>query len=358
MDVFELRDELVGEYGSYAESFLRVKDERIHAHLQSELRSGLLWPDPPAQLNPAFEGGGSIEDLVTKGVLHSECARIFRGHKDPVPEPTGVPIQLHKHQAEAIEQAGRSNDYVLTTGTGSGKSLAYIIPAVDHALRSSPRNGKVKALIVYPMNALANSQLGELEKFLCHGYVEGEEPVTFARYTGQEDDESRQAIRANPPDILLTNYVMLEYLLTRPDDRKLIEKTDELRYLVLDELHTYRGRQGADVSLLVRRVRNASGSDHLRVVGTSATLAGAGSYQEQRVEVAQVASRIFGAEVAPDSVIGETAGLNRPTLFGSLLVRPPIPPVRPTARSRPVGAASSGKPSVIPSSTLLRAIPR
>jgi hypothetical protein len=112
--------------------------------------------------------------------------------------------------------------YVLTTGTGSGKSLAYIVPIVDAVLRSGARDKRVKAIVVYPMNALANSQAGELEKFLCHGYPDGRPPVTFRRYTGQETDEQRQAIIADPPDILLTNYVMLEPLLTRPLERDLV----------------------------------------------------------------------------------------------------------------------------------------
>ena len=306
MDVFDLRERLVSDYRRYAESFLSVKDEWIAAHLQEELDSGLLWPDPPVQLNPAFEPGETIDELVAEGVLHDECARIFRVGKETGTGSFGKPMFLHRHQADAIREAQADRNYVLTTGTGSGKSLAYIIPAVDHALRHGARNGRLKALIIYPMNALANSQMGELEKFLCHGYPEGQNPVSFARYTGQEDDEKRQAIRANPPDILLTNYVMLEYILTRPEDRKLIKKAGELRYLVLDELHTYRGRQGADVSLLVRRVRDACGSEEMLMVGTSATLAGPGSFEEQRKDVATVASRIFGVQVLPESVVGET----------------------------------------------------
>ena len=108
---------------------------------------------------------------------------------------------------------------MLTTGTGSGKSLAYIVPIVDTVLRAGPEPG-IKAICVYPMNALANSQLGELEKFLCAGFPDRRGPVSFKRYTGQEDDEARRAIIADPPDILLTNYVMLELILTRPDERE------------------------------------------------------------------------------------------------------------------------------------------
>ncbi len=105
------------------------------------------------------------------------------------------------------------------------------------------------------MNALCNSQYGELEKFLKLGFADGKEPVRFGKYTGQESMEVRDEMCHNPPDILLTNYVMLELLLTRPYERNLITGAKNLAFLVLDELHTYRGRQGSDVAMLVRRVR-------------------------------------------------------------------------------------------------------
>ena len=96
---------------------------------------------------------------------------------------------------------------MLTTGTGSGKSLSYFIPIVDDVLRrkraGKPRKG-ITAIVVYPMNALCNSQRDELERFLKLGYDEGKEPVTFARYTGQESSDERERITKNPPDILLT----------------------------------------------------------------------------------------------------------------------------------------------------------
>ena len=113
------------------------------------------------------------------------------------------------------------------------------------------------------MNALANSQLKELEKFLLLGYPNKKGPFSFARYTGQESDEERQRIIANPPDILLTNYVMLELILTRVAERRLLT-AQTLQFLVLDELHTYWGRQGADVAVLVRRVRDPRRKRHPR----------------------------------------------------------------------------------------------
>ncbi|MFV2070108.1 MAG: DEAD/DEAH box helicase, partial [Pirellulales bacterium] len=129
----------------------------------------------------------------------------------------------------------------------------------------------------------------------------------FERYTGQESDEDKNRIMGNPPDILLTNYVMLELILTRPEERRrLIQNARGLQFLVLDELHTYRGRQGADVAMLVRRVRDATESPDLQCVGTSATLAGEGTQEEKQAEVAEVASRMFGTAVSPEHVIGET----------------------------------------------------
>ena len=178
---------------------------------------GLQWPDPWLSLNPSFRSGGRIDELVDKGLLQPRNSEIFRVKKDLDDRGT-EPITLHQHQRDAVEVARTGASYVLTTGTGSGKSLAYIVPIVDRVLREGSGRG-VTAIVVYPMNALANSQQEELRKFLTHGFGTGNEPVSFARYTGQESTEDRQRILAHPPDILLTNYVMLELVLTRPEER-------------------------------------------------------------------------------------------------------------------------------------------
>jgi ATP-dependent helicase YprA (DUF1998 family)/very-short-patch-repair endonuclease len=309
VDVFDLRERLISDYSSYVKSFITIRDPRIRAFVDEQLAAGVLWPDPLIQLNPAFESGDSIDTLVSAGVLHSECARVFRWKRHP--DDPGQTIDLHRHQSDAIRVARGGHNYVLTTGTGSGKSLAYIVPIVDHVLRRGSGRG-VQAIVIYPMNALANSQMGELEKFLRFGYAGANGPVTFDRYTGQESQDEKDKITANPPDILLTNYVMLELILTRPRERSLVRAGSGLRFLVLDELHTYRGRQGADVALLLRRTREAFQATDLQCVGTSATLAAAGTLDEQREQVASVASRVFGATVEPHHVIGET--LRRQTL--------------------------------------------
>jgi len=306
MDAFEVRDLLINDYGEFTASFVDVLDSRIRTHVAERMASRYQWPEPWLSLNPNFAPGGTITQLVAEGLLHRECEHIFRIKDD---HGDGPVLRLHRHQREAIEIARGGHSYVLTTGTGSGKSLTYIIPIVDRLLRAkatgSYRPG-VKAIIVYPMNALANSQLGELRKFLELGFPEGR-PISFERYTGQESEEERRAIIADPPDILLTNYVMLELVLIRPRERRgLVAAAQGLEFLVLDELHTYRGRQGADVAFLVRRLRDACNALAVQCVGTSATMASERDEHDQRRLVAGVATRLFGKQVSPNHVIGET----------------------------------------------------
>lgn len=308
MDVFAFRKELISEYERFSRSFISIRAADIRQVVDKAYDSGHFWPAPLIQLNPNFVPGGSIEEFVENGILDAECAKIFR-IKNPT-DPLGQPLVLHKHQAEAIAIARRDESYVLTTGTGSGKSLSYFIPIVDDVLRRKKSGDPCKgicAIVVYPMNALCNSQCEELEKFLKRGYEEGNQPVTFARYTGQETNEEREHIAKNPPDILLTNYVMLELLMTRfvETDKAVRQHAAGLRFLVLDELHTYRGRQGADVAMLIRRVRERF-NEHLRCIGTSATMASEGSGKERNAIVANIASRLFGVPVSEDNIITET----------------------------------------------------
>lgn len=310
LDAFDLRDAAVGQYRDYVRSFITIRDDRVRAKVDETLDGGLLWPDPWVQVNPRFLSTDTVAGLSTApGLLDRRTADLFV-------TDSGDPFRLYQHQVEALQAAADGSNYVMTTGTGSGKSLTYIIPAVDRIVRDGSGKG-VRALIVYPMNALANSQMGELEKFLPHGDInkriseDGTDqglppsPVTFARYTGQESTNQRQVTIENPPDILLTNYVMLEYILTRVHDRKLLSHMGDLRFLVLDELHTYRGRQGADVAVLLRRLAEVTGARETLYVGTSATMATEGTRPQQQEKVAEVAATLFGVE-RPVRVIGET----------------------------------------------------
>ena len=308
MDVFEFRDKLVSDYERFSRSFTTIKAEDIQEAVDKAYEGGRFWQDPLIQLNPNFVRSGSVDELVSKGVLDSQCKEIFR--MKSLEDPFGDSLELYKHQAEAIEIAKRQESYVLTTGTGSGKSLSYFIPIVDDVLQRKKAGDPCKgitAIVVYPMNALCNSQLEQLGRYLTIGYGNGEEPMTFARYTGQESQEDRERIAKSPPDILLTNYVMLELIMTRFEntDRAVRQHADGLRFLVLDELHTYRGRQGADVAMLVRRVRERFNQD-LLCIGTSATMASEGTAESRSGAVANIAGKLFGAPVKPENIITET----------------------------------------------------
>lgn len=297
MDAFTLRQRVLRDYDAYVRSFLTIADERAREHVERRLSEGVLWPEPLLQLNPAYETGHTVTELVAEGLLHPLCAQIFTDER-------GRPFRLYAHQEEAVRRYARGEPYVLTTGTGSGKSLTYLIPIIDHILKNQPERHSVRAIIVYPMNALVNSQLEAIRRLLSKlPRVE----VRFARYTGQETREEKDTLIHDPPHVLLTNYMMLELVLVRPEERVFVERTlADLAFLVLDELHTYSGRQGADVAMLVRRLRERSGNPNLLCIGTSATLAAGGTWEEDRRAVADVASRIFGVPVPPENVIGET----------------------------------------------------
>ncbi len=184
------------------------------------------------------------------------------------------------------------------------------------------------------MNALANSQLKEIDKFISQsGLPEDLKPVV-RRYTGQESQEERQRIADNPPDILLTNFMMAELLLTRQDslDTKVIDNASELEFIVLDELHTYRGRQGADVAILVRRLRDRCSTAKVPIcIGTSATMASEGSEAGRAKAVADVASRLFGATIGQDAVIDESLQRATDDRLKLDIVRPQLSQILATA---------------------------
>jgi hypothetical protein len=299
MDVFSLRDSVVGEYRDFATSFTTIYAEDIREQVARIYSTGRYWPDPLIQVNPHYKSGASLAALVKAGVLHPRVPEIFRNERGP--------LELRKHQEQAIALASSDRSFVVTTGTGSGKSLCFFIPIVSTVLseRAKGEPRRTRAIVVYPMNALANSQREELEKFV--GNV-ADRPVTFARYTGQDDDAERARIAEHPPDILLTNFMMLELLMTRQDevDRRVIANCEELRFLVLDELHTYRGRQGADVALLVRRVRERLAPTRLLCIGTSATMSSEGTQSERNRVVAAVAAKLFAADIQESGVVVES----------------------------------------------------
>ncbi len=295
MNIFDTHSTIVDDYARYIRSFININDPDIQAAVDQALSEGTLWPDPLLQFNPAYEMAGSVEDLSRSGVLNSAVSNIFKGYT------------VYRHQLEAIRLGVEEKDFVVTSGTGSGKSLTYI-GSIFNRLLEAPASPGVTAVIVYPMNALINSQTNEFN--IYKGNYEQATgnvfPITFGQYTGQERQERREAMREAPPQILLTNYMMLELLLTRTQERSIRDAIYEnMRFLVFDELHTYRGRQGADVAMLIRRIQ-ARCKNSITCIGTSATMVSTGSLASQREQVAAVATTMFGRRFQPSQVINET----------------------------------------------------
>ncbi|MBV6512033.1 MAG: ATP-dependent RNA helicase RhlB [Ignavibacteriaceae bacterium] len=299
MDILNFHKKLIGNYRTYIQSFLNIKDPRILAFVDTEIEKKKLWPEPLVQFNPTFDNGNPLASLVKEGHLHPELDKIFKGYK------------LYKHQEEAILLGAAGKEFIVTSGTGSGKSLTFMATIFNQIVRQKgTAQNKIQAVIVYPMNALINSQFKEIEKFQ-KSYEDNYHqpfPITFGQYTGQETNEEKEKIRLSPPHLLLTNYMMLELIMTRSGRDVEIRQNllENIKYLVFDELHTYRGRQGSDVSVLIRRIK-AAATNPISCIGTSATMVSddTTSLLDQKQKVAEVASTIFGTDITKEQVVNE-----------------------------------------------------
>ena len=303
MKAFAFDQHLIANYERFSRSFTAIRSEDLQTEIDNQYNAGRFWPEALLSLNPRYRSDKNIDELVATGDLDEGTGQVFRFGD--------APMTFYRHQAESIAKARTGKSFVVTTGTGSGKSMCFFVPVVDAIIRAlragKPR--KTQAIIVYPMNALANSQLKEIDKFISQSGLPDKFKPVVKRYTGQESQEERQRIATNPPDILLTNYMMAELLLTRQDklDTQVIENANGLEFIILDELHTYRGRQGADVAVLIRRLRDRCASNTEPVcIGTSATMASEEFGESRSAVVAKVASRLFGVDIGPDAVIDES----------------------------------------------------
>lgn len=259
---------------------------------------------------PDFEKGDSIEQLVSNGVLSDQWAGMLKNAPDLWKRP------LHRHQQAAI---GRNENYIVATGTGSGKTESFLFPLIDDLMRNGVGKPGIKAILVYPLNALATDQMFRIARLLFNEL--GDPGITLGRFTGQTtpgasraeiereilsspsfEDAFPDATRApsrwllsrsemleTPPDILITNYAMLEHVLLLPRNRSLLQEAD-LRWLVLDELHTYAGAQAIEVAFLLRKLKANLGmpTGKLRCVGTSASLD-----PERKDDLTKFASDLF-----------------------------------------------------------------
>lgn len=326
MNPLDLHRELTSAYRQFVLSSQHFKNAEIENWVNARIdQEEFLWRDPLVTIRRRFRKGEPLEEFVADGLLDEMVLRAFA--LDPL-DPGSPTIEPYEHQTAAIRLLcdRPSKNVVVATGTGSGKSFTFGIPVVSEAKRaaSEGRTG-VKAVLVYPMNALANSQYEDFARRL-HGTgltitnytgdlksTEAAALADFETVTGRAvpfDSEviCREHVQERGVDILITNYVMLELILTRHQDRNIFpfDKLGDLQFLVLDELHTYTGRQGADVACLIRRLKEHTGTtDTLRCIGTSATVESGADEDAGRESIARFAEELFGEPFSPSSVITE-----------------------------------------------------
>lgn len=331
MDPIEVYRQLRDTYLRYLETSFFFKDSELQAQFGDLLRDPAEPPlvrQPILEVAPEYELGRSPSELVSAGLLSQCFARIA----------SALPSRLYLHQERAIVRAIQDRrNLVVATGTGSGKTEIFLLPILEGLLREaesgSLRTPGVRALLLYPMNALANDQVQRLRALLAP-LTE----ITFGRFTGETKEtlsEARSAhlsrhgeeplpnelidrdtMRNTPPHILLTNYAMLEYLLIRPRDSPLFAG-DTWRYVVLDEVHTYSGAMGTEIAMLLRRLKDrvaTSNPRHMQCFATSATL---GRGVEDHSRIARFASDLFGEPFRIEDVIEASyREPERPTTWG------------------------------------------
>ena len=305
---------------------------------------GNVWQTPYLEGSQPYESGQSIRQLVSQDTLHPVSIKLLPSDR-----------RLYKHQETAIKAVvQQKQNIIVATGTGSGKTECFLIPMLDMLLKEQSLTKGVRALILYPMNALVNDQVKRLRQLLCQqdqpnqankirfGFYTSRTEKTDDKATNSLRDElkgyersellqllpvvqqalmqgrslddlvqaaiertkqvqaiSREEIWENPPHILVTNYSMLEYMLMRPKERtKIFEKSrNTFKMLVVDEAHSYNGSTGTEVSMLIRRLKTAVGKQDkgaIRCIGTSASLGDRSS----DTQVLEFAEQLFSEDFA------------------------------------------------------------
>ena len=306
-------------YLRYLKTIKPFQDAMLREQFSNAIQEkDLLVKGPLVEIALPYQKSASIKDLVAEGVLSPEFSKL---------NSPDLPYErkMYVHQVNAIRKIVAGHNLVVATGTASGKTEAFLVPILNSLFREE-ENGTlsypgVRAMLLYPMNALANDQMKRLRKLL-KDYPK----IKFGRYIGETDwaetrteaignykkffgaepleNEliSRREIQEKPPHILLTNYAMLEYLLLRPADSSLFdgETGKYWHFMVLDEAHVYDGANATEMSMLLRRLEDrivGPKLGRLQAIATSATL---GRGRADYPDVAQFARNLFNLDFGWD----------------------------------------------------------
>lgn len=327
-NIIEASNDIANKYRRYLNTMFDISDVDYKRIFEKELQDNRAFEKGPfLDVTNSFYKGRSVKQLIKDSVLSADFKYITRLYNIP---------QLHYHQEEALIKAISGENLIVSTGTGSGKTECFLIPVINELMREKEAgtlDDGVRALIIYPMNALANDQIDRLRKlFIDYPFI------TFGCYTGQTmyheeshgnnkgaleqyeelngkrtDDRrlrtplknerlSRDSMKDKPPHILITNYAMLEYLMLRPEDNVFFngEKSKFWKYIILDEAHTYVGATGIEVSMLLRRlVAELGNNTNIQYILTSATLGD----EHTNKDVIQFANQLCSAEFKAENII-------------------------------------------------------
>jgi len=317
MNPLRITERLQESLINYLMTTFDVNRDGQHAELADQIRdtlsaSSALFNGPFLELAPPYARGRTLLELIDEAILDRRLAKLPCFHRG---KPLPLDAPLYTHQEAAIRRiSGEGRGVVVSSGTGSGKTESFLIPILNDLL-IDPSPG-VRAVLIYPLNALVNDQLDRLRELL-HGTS-----VTFGRYTSELESSTQRAMDAMQqqmveilpnevisreqirkegklPQILITNYAMLEYLLLRPQDDVLF-RSGAWRFLVLDEAHSYTGAKGIEVSLLIRRLKLRLGKQRgeMRCIATSATLV-----NDDRDSAQRFAQDLFGEPYSAEDII-------------------------------------------------------
>jgi ATP-dependent helicase YprA (DUF1998 family)/ribosomal protein S14 len=310
LDPIKSTNEIVGKYIDYLATTFSLKDSELQTQLVNKFhKRNKFSKGPILEATPPFIKGCSIRDLIKENILSEEFY-------DLKAEELPLERTLYLHQEQAIRKIiDKDRNIVVATGTGSGKTESFLIPILNNLFiekENKTLDPGVRALLLYPMNALANDQLKRLRDLLKN-YPH----ITFGSYTGETEEKyekareryhkmykdaplleneliSREQMKETPPHILITNYAMLEYLMLRPKDHTFFDEkySESWKYIVLDEAHTYTGAKAIEMSMLLRRLKaRVSTSDtKIKCIATSATI---GSSENDFNEVASFGQKLF-----------------------------------------------------------------